>query len=396
MDKLKKLLLVILCLLCFGMSVYAEDDDGDGDLDDPTEEVTDDGEGDVTNPDWTDDDTNSGTNNDTTNSETSTDTTTTTNNGVWKKISDSWVESSKEDKIKYTLDETGKILKVEPSFNDYGVWWVTFTYDETNNKIVFGKGGSFENKKEEAYQAFYIDLVAASMLYSIGKEYDVDINRLDENKLSDYGITLELGDDIVYSHEDSNGSEKITADNITKLEINLTTFEAGTKSLVGTFSESASENSISDVVTNPTVSLSLKKAYSDSLDLMVNIKDLPNGSNAKCDIYMIPQSGTTFSTGSSYVVGTISDCTNGSVYTVKNLKSGGKYAFQVELTYKLESFGFENQVLGNTYYTFSTISSNQVSNPKTGSSIYVIFVGLLFVSLISIFMTDKASKVREY
>ena len=148
--------------------------------------------------------------------------------------------------------------------------------------------------------------------------------------------------------------------------------------------------------------MSLEKANIDSLELSVDVSNLSENS-AACYIYLISDDNTL---GSSKLVGTIDNCSNGkNKSVVSNLESNTKYTFQVVLE---EDTGNEtsNLFYGDTNYSFSTIKSDKVdvnvdvldkieeiTNPKTGDVFIVFVIGCLVMSLVSfVLMYKQVSK----
>ncbi len=307
---------------------------------------------------------------------------------TWKQITDEWKNLAEDyDGITVTANDSNlKIVSKDLENKEY-----EFNFKYEDDKIEFIPSDKTNmDELELATVSFAEDIYAmAYMLEIVCELYDVDYSKLDldeENlseSLNNYGITYDA-EKVSYSRDDEMGDISITAENIKEFSIDLNAFEEATKDLVGTYNED------DDIIfEDPTVSLSLSKANSKSLELIVNIDNLPSTSTGKCNIYMIPKEGTAFATGESYIVGTISDCKNGAnPYTISNLKQNSKYAFQVELIEET-SFGVSNQVLGKNYVTFSTIEKENTNNPDTGSSYIYIACALLITSMISLIVLEK-------
>lgn len=318
---------------------------------------------------------------------------------TWKQITDKWKDFSKDyDEITTTSDDNN--LKIEINSSDKQKYEYNFKYNDNKVELVpFDKSNMTEEEivvtafGEDVYSMYY-------MLEIICELYDIDYEKLDlsgndlKENLKKYGITYDA-EEISYKHDDEASSVSLSAEIIKEFSIDLNKFEETTADLVGTYNEEKDNLTLED----PTVSLSLEKANIKSLDLIVKVNNLPESSTAKCNIYLIPEKGTAFDVGDSYVIGTIDNCKNGdNKYTISSLKENSKYKFQVELIEEL-SFGVTNQIVGTDYVTFSTITEKSKTdeelkeNSKTGSAyIYVAIISLIVSAVSFILMKQKLSK----
>lgn len=146
-----------------------------------------------------------------------------------------------------------------------------------------------------------------------------------------------------------------------------------------------------DSTSDISVNLSLDKAYADRLNLLVNVSNLSSGVSAVCEVYLIPDAGTGYETGSSKVVATINNCKNGkNTVSINNLKADTKYTFQVMVSTD------GDMALGDKYVTYKTDSESIIESitesPKTGA-LAVILVGLISIgSLGGVFYYFKKIK----
>lgn len=277
---------------------------------------------------------------------------------------------------------------------------IAFNYNNDIVTLVQKDTTSFSEDDKSTYE-FTKCIIVVMMIEWVAELYNVNLDDLDENQLTKYGINI-----TTIKNTDDDGNEQ---DIITNFSIDLNQFESSTKSLQGSTNTDDETTSFSTV--EPSVSLQLGKSNSDSIDLIVKVKDLSENSTAKCEIYMIPDSGTAFETGQSKLVGKINNCKNGNnSYTVSNLKSNSKYTFQVVLEEDL-SLGLTKQVVGDKYVTFSTTSLNEkttpitttgsneiATNPKTGvisAYITMIAAAISFISLILLYLKGRKEKILE-
>ena len=109
---------------------------------------------------------------------------------------------------------------------------------------------------------------------------------------------------------------------------------------------------------------------------------------------MIPDENTAYTTGESYIVGTINECKNGNnTINIPNLKKNSKYTFQVVMSEYLP-LDLTNKVIGDRYFTFATTSSdentttvgakpnnnNVLTNPQTGITAFYIAISASIIS----------------
>ena len=287
---------------------------------------------------------------------------------------------------------------------------IAFRYEENDNAIrLVPKDTTNLSDQEIVENAIADDFFVYYMIYAIARTYGVDIDKLDNTKLDNYGIQLTTRE-VSYTNNEDGLETKTTAAVISEFYVDLNQFELKTSELQGTFDENSKKEFILE---NPTVSLSLEKSNSTSLDLNVTVNNLPEGSTGKCEIYLMPEENTAFSTGESHVVGTIENCKNGNnTYTVPDLKPNSKYEFQIMLTYE-STPGSSNQIVGDKYQVFSTnaeqatttVGTNnnsndsnnkeeEIKNPKKGNIfIYITLIALL-ISIISFTAATISRKHR--
>lgn len=293
---------------------------------------------------------------------------------TWSDITSAMKElETFDDKTKVTCDDTN--LNISYLYDGFE-YISNFKYEDNVVKFVVRDKSNLDNY-EIAFNAFNDNMIIWYMLYIIGSLNDVDLNELDEEKIEEYGISYDV---LEVSGTDDTGISTITADDIIKFEIDLDKFEEATESLRGTYSEE--EEKIEDVFTSPVVSLDLEKANPTSLELLINVSDLSEGSTGQCEIYSIPNENES---GSSKLIDTI-DCVNGkNKYTVSNLKPNTKYTFQVVLHVD-DGDGFGGgMAVGEKYVSFSTTEAalENISNPKTGGPVVYFSLICLFLSMAS-------------
>lgn len=301
---------------------------------------------------------------------------------TWKQITDKW-EAIPKDRLAATITATDTNLKIEDDNSDYEI---NFSYNNGTITMVKSNPSSITEDTLGVYEFTNI-IMLSYMVEIISELYDVDMTQIDPEEAEDYGISLTTSE-YEYTSEDENSTISFSGKSVDTFSINLNTFEETTRELQGTYNEKE-ETPLTLETTEPKVKLVLGKSYSDSLDLIVNIEDLPEDSTAKCEIYLIPDEDTAFSNGESHVIGTINNCKNGNnTYKVTGLKENSKYTFQVVMTEEL-SLGMTNQVLGEKYVTFATITKaveqndknisidttgNVLTNPQTGTIAFIITI----------------------
>ena len=317
---------------------------------------------------------------------------------TWKQITDKW-KALPEDELVADVTSTDTNLKIKDRDSNYEV---NFSY---NNGVItmVRQEETPLSLNEKLVREYGNAAMIAYMVDIIAELYEVDLSKLEESNLENYGIVI-----VTEEVEEENDDFSFSGEFIKSFSINLDTFEEKTKSLQGTYN-SAVETPDSLEFEEPSVNLKIGKSYSNSLDLIVNVNNLPETSSAKCEIYLIPDAGTAYQTGESYVIGTINDCKNGNnSYKISNLKENSKYTFQVVLTEEL-SLGINNQILGEKYMTFATIASsneqnnnsvdatgNILNNPKTSTLAFIITISSSIISATAfILLFLKSQRKRQ-
>lgn len=317
---------------------------------------------------------------------------------TWKYITDKFVEGVDDMGLSATADDTN--LTIVTADNEYE-YSINFKYENNTISLIPRDKSAISEEILPMYS--FIDTVMISAMFDIlGDFYNLPAAAIDEENLTNYGIVLNTTE-INYTNSEESGSVSMTSDYIDEFSINLNTFEETTRDLQGT-SDSNNNNDENIITPETSVKLVLGHSNSNSLDLIAQVSNLPESSKAKCEIYMIPEEGTAFSSGESYIVGTINDCKNGNnKYTVSNLSSNSKYAFLVVLTEE-SSLGFTNQISSDKSVTFATIASsnatgddnNITTNPKTGMLVFYITIIATIISAISFaLLYSKSKKAKQ-
>ncbi len=242
------------------------------------------------------------------------------------------------------------------------------------------------SEKEIAYNAVIDNNLVKFLIYTISKLNDIDYKKIEEDKYSDYGITLE-GEDVNYSNETEISSEQIESLFITKFIINLNQFEESTKSYKGTFEEESNPPTF-NIQDDTSVELLLVKANPNSLDLNIVLDNIDDDVVGKCEIILIPGENSALETGESKTIATIDNCKKGSNnYTLDNLQPNTNYILQVMFNKETDDDTVNLQTIGKEYKTFKTTSKtekDEITNPKTGSATIYIILFCFITSLIVI------------
>lgn len=203
----------------------------------------------------------------------------------WQQITNKWRQWVTDDEIRVTVTSDDNHLNIKDE-NDVDL--IAFNYNNDIVTLVQKDTTSFSEDDKSTYE-FTKYIIVVMMIEWVAELYNVNLDDLDENQLTKYGINI-----TTIKNTDDDGNEQ---DIITNFSIDLNQFESSTKSLQGSTNTDDETTSFSTV--EPSVSLQLGKSNSDSIDLIVKVNNLSENSTAKCEIYMISDSGTAFETGQS-------------------------------------------------------------------------------------------------